>query len=303
MAPPEPLECSVTGCEFTTRENTPSWEGMISQLFIHTQAAHGAPAPAAPPAAAPAPAPAQAAAGPKLEKLQRPTFTLHMTESKWNFTVIRWENYIGQQPNASESTKLLQLQDACNEELRQRVFDSGTYSNLNTVALFLAKMKKLAVITVHKSVHLMNLWRMSQEPDEGIRAFVARVTGTADMCGMNVKCVPCNTDISYRDHVVQQIVIHGMRDNDIRVRVLSRNTSGELNTLDKVVDYIAAEEASITESSNLTSHTTVGGIRTSNYKKSKSNGYKPASILKTPEAFCTFYYITFFYLWIWNTCI
>ena len=287
MAPPDPLECSVTGCEFTTRENTPSWEGMISQLFIHTQAAHGAPAPAAPPAAAAAPAPAQAAAGPKLEKLQRPTFTLHMTESKWNFTVIRWDNYIGQQPNASESTKLLQLQDACNEELRQRVFDSGTYSTLNTVDLFLAKMKKLAVITVHKSVHLMNLWRMSQEPDEGIRAFVARVTGTADMCGMNVKCVPCNTNISYRDHVVQQIVIHGMRDNDIRVRVLSRNTSGELNTLDKVVDYIAAEEASITESSNLTSHTTVGGIRTSNYKKSKSNGYKPASILKTPVCnFC-----------------
>ena len=50
-------------------------------------------------------------------------------------------------------------------------------------------------------------------------------------------------EITYRDHVVHQILIHGMRDNNTRVRVLSRNTSGELTTLDKLIDYIATEEA------------------------------------------------------------
>ena len=53
-----------------------------------------------------------------------------------------------------------------------------------------------------------------------------------------------------------------MHDNDIRVRVLSRNTSGELTTLDKLIDYIAAEEAGNAEASDLVSDSNlVGGIR------------------------------------------
>ena len=99
-------------------------------------------------------------------------------------------------------------------------------------------MKELSVIVVHKSIHLMNLWKMRQESDEPIRAFAARLTSTADMCNMIVKfsSSTCDTDVCYRDHVVHQIIIHGMLNNDIRVRVLSRNTSGELTTLDKLVD-------------------------------------------------------------------
>ena len=51
---------------------------------------------------------------------------------------------------------------------------------------------------------------------------------------MMVKCT-CNLDVSYTDNVVQQIVIHAMRDTDIRVRVLSRNTNGELTNLAKLI--------------------------------------------------------------------
>ena len=232
MAPPAPLRCSVQGCAYITPDNTPTWESIIQLMSLHTTAVHTA-------------APATA---PKLEKLPRPTFSLNITESKWNFLVIQWTNYIGQSPNAEEATKLMQLQAACDDDLRQRVFDTGNFEALNTTKLFMEKMKELAVITVHKSVHLMNLWRMLQEPDETIRAFVARVTATADMCKMTVPCVDCNKNLSYRDQVVQQIVIHGMRDNDVRVRVLSRNTAGELDTLARLVDYIAAEEAGISES-------------------------------------------------------
>ena len=47
---------------------------------------------------------------------------------------------------------------------------------------------------------------------------------------MIVKCT-CDLDVSYRDNVVQQIVIHAMRDTDIRGRVISRNTNGELKTI------------------------------------------------------------------------
>ena len=158
----------------------------------------------------------------------------------------------------------MQLQAACDDALRQRVFDTGTYSSLTTETEFLKKMKELSVIVVHRSIHLMNLWKMHQESDEPIRAFAARATATADMCNMTVKCPSpaCDTEVCYRDHVVHQIIIHGMRDNDVRVRVLSRNTSGELTTLDKLIDYIAAEEAGVAEASDLLSDSNlVGGIR------------------------------------------
>ena len=85
------------------------------------------------------------------------------------------------------------------------------------------KMKELSVILVHKSIYLMNLWKMRQQSDELIRAFAARVTSTADMCNMVIKCLDtnCQKDVTYRDQVVHQIIIHGMRNNDIRMWVLS----------------------------------------------------------------------------------
>ena len=203
MVAPAPLACSVTGCPYATPAGTPTWDNMITLMGYHTQAEHPAPA-----------AQAQQQTT-RLEKLPRPTFTLNMTESQWKFTKLQWDAYISQTV-LQDATKLMQLQAACNTELRQRVFDTGTYPNLITTDLFLDKMKELAVITVHKSVHLMNLWKMAQQSDEPIRAFAARVTSTADMCGMTVLCT-CSIEVSFRDKVVQQVAIHGMRDTDIRV--------------------------------------------------------------------------------------
>ena len=216
MPPPTPLKCSSPECQWETPTGCPTWELMTTQLTLHIQTAHGGGG-----------GQSSASQSSKLEKLPRPTFTLNMTESSWSFTKVQWDNYIQQsQAPVSESVKLMQLQAACDQSLRQRVFDTGTYSSLTTADLFLKKMKELSVIVVHKSIHLMNLWKMRQESDEPIRAFVARATSTADMCNMIVKCSSpsCDTEVCYRDHVVHQILIHGMRDNDIRVRVLSRNT-------------------------------------------------------------------------------
>ena len=137
-----------------------------------------------------------------------------MTESQWSFTKIQWDHYIGQ-VQAPQATILTQLQAACSEPLRQRIFDTGLYDTLTTPDLFLRQMETLAVIKIHKSVHLRNLWRMNQQAGEPIRAFVARLTATADMCAMTVVC-ECNRQVTYRDNVLQQLVIHGMYDNDIQ---------------------------------------------------------------------------------------
>ena len=261
MAPPTSQECSHTDCNYTTPTGCPTWELIANFLQQHTQAVHGGGVQQG------------SSTVSKLEKLPRPTFTLNMTESQWSFKKMQWDNYI-KQSVVSEAVKLLQLQAACDNALRQRVFDTGTYSSLTTEDLFLKKMKELAVIVMHKSIHLRNLWKTMQQSDEQIRAFVARAMSTADMCDMEVECPnqACKQQVSYRDHVVMQVIIHGLRDNDIRVRVLSRNTSGELTTFDKLIDYIAAEEAGTAEASDLVSDSNlVGGIFTREMKtKSKS---------------------------------
>ena len=119
---------------------------------------------------------------------------------------------------------------------------------------------------IHKSVHLNNLYRMKQDSDEAIRALVARVTGTADMCGMTRKCTKegCDTDVSYKEDVVQQVVIQGMCRLDIKQRVLSRSGNAELETLDKLVQYISAEEAAMSETVSLsTSSSSLSNIKQS----------------------------------------
>ena len=196
MAPPAPLECSVEGCAYKTAPGAPTWEAVITLLTTHAQSVHGGGG-----------TQQGTPSGSKLEKLPRPVFTLNMTESQWTFTVMQWENYISQSP-VSPAVKLMQLQAACDEHLRQRVFDTGTYASLSTAELFLEKMKELAVIVVHKAIHLMNLWKMQHQSDEPIRAFVARLTSTADMCAMMVECTnqQCKKNICYRDQVVHQLI-------------------------------------------------------------------------------------------------
>lgn len=148
------LENCIIGPKF--EKTKPFFKNFFTQ---HTQAVH-------------ATGQQQASQTGKLEKLPRPTFTLNMTESQWSFTKTQWDSYI-KQSVVPESVKVMQLQAACDKDLRQRVFDTGNYASLTTEDAFLSKMKELAVIVIHKSIHLRNLWKTVQQPDEPVRAFVA----------------------------------------------------------------------------------------------------------------------------------
>ena len=157
--------------------------------------------------------------------------------------------HLFQQP-AAPVALVSKFRAACDDSLRQRVCDSGGWT-LRTVPLLLARIKELAVVKIHKSRHLANLYDIVQQPDEPVRAFVACLTGTADMCGMQVQCSDYQQNVSYRDEVVKQMIIHGLVNTEIKQRVLSRTGNDELPTLAELVNYIAAEEISCSESLNV----------------------------------------------------
>ena len=259
MPPPPSQRCSRPSCDFSTPEGCPTWELVNNFLTNHTNSCH--------PAKAPTDTTGQPQ--PKLQTLPRPEFTLGMSEGAWDFVKVMWAAYIGQ-VSATSDQKLQQLKAACSPDLLQRIYDTGSYASLTTEELLLAEMEKLAVIRVHKAVHTMNMWKMTQMSDETGRAFAARITGTADLCGMTLECTNCQTKNSYRNQVVLQVLLHGMRDNNIRSKVLSRNTTGDLSGLHRTIDFIEAEEAGYQEASNIHEHSQLNTIRKSTYKQIKS---------------------------------
>ena len=205
---------------------------------------------------------------PRLEKLPRPTFQLDMTQSEWAFKYSQWQAYISQTPT-QETIKVQQLRAACTDDLLRRVYDTGDLANMNTEELLIKQVKKIAVRVVHKTLHLQNMWSMVQAPEETVRAFVSRLLGTAELCDLFITCskIGCFQKTSYRDEVVQQALLKGMSDSDIRTRVLSRTQNNELVGLTAVVDYIAAEEAAAASFSRLSN--TIAATKSS-YKQQQT---------------------------------
>ena len=254
---PTPIECTKQECTWTTPSNCPDWDKMVKLLELHTLAEHSTGA-------------AHASNTPKLEKLPRPSFQLEMTQAKWAFKLSQWQAYIAQSV-VSEPIKVQQLRAACDDDLLRRIYDAGDQVGMNTEALLLAQIKKLAVKVFHKTLHLQNLWSMSQSPEEPIRAYASRLIGTAELCDLLITCskAGCNQQTSYRDEMVLQALLRGMHYKDIRTRVLSRSQNDELKGLSAIVDYITAEEASSASLSSISSVHTLAGTK-STYKQQNS---------------------------------
>ena len=70
------------------------------------------------------------------------------------------ESNIGQAPTTFDN-RLFQFCGAFDDELRQRINDSGDFSSLDTEEKFLLRLKDLTITKIYRSVHLMNLCRMT----------------------------------------------------------------------------------------------------------------------------------------------
>ena len=165
-----------------------------------------------------------------------------------------------------------QLRAACTDDLLRRVYDAGDLASMNTEQLLMQQITKIAVRILHKTLHLQNMWSVTQAPDEVVRAFGSRLVGTAELCDLFVTCskLDCSQKTSYRDEIVLQALLKGMHDVDIWTRVLSRTQNNELKGLEAVVDYNAAEEASLAFFSRLTPTNTIAAAKSS-YKQLQSS--------------------------------
>ena len=119
---PNPLNCPVPTCEYVTPATLPNYDTVYRDLELHTRYAHHD-LQVAPPQQQQHGG-GGGGAGPKPDRLPRPTIGEGSTDSDWVYFTDQWERY-------KRSTKLDgqgavdQLWACCSEELARAVYDSG----------------------------------------------------------------------------------------------------------------------------------------------------------------------------------
>ena len=232
MAPPPQQPCTAPGCDYVTPENIPSWELVIKQQEIHLKSKH------------PEPAQQNVSGGGvgKLDKKVRPSITPQMTEEGWRFLLDEWSRY-KRQTGVTGQQLLDKLWSCMTEELRQLAFAEGGSVELKTETDMLARIKKLSVVTLHPSVHIVSLHELRQQSDENTQTFAARVKGIAGSCSLTKQCPGCQETVSFCEETCYHKVLSGLSDQSMKERALTQAMMGSIKDLESLVKWCTADEA------------------------------------------------------------
>ena len=251
------LNCSWPGCQYETPEM--GTEDLAVQLLaIHTESHKAAVPPAAP--ANPAPPP---------EKLRRPSIQSGSTLENWNFFVSRWQRFKTVNNIAPNSTSS-QLLESCEEELLFLLHRThgSTLDNMNEDTL-LSEIKKLAVKCESIIINRVKMRAMTQDHQEDIRHYAARLKGQSNLCEYVVKCPTCEVNVSYSDTEITDQLVTGIADSEIQKELLAYIE--DQPTLDKVVTFIESREVGKRSQTALGQGASGNISRISQYRKEKAS--------------------------------
>ena len=113
-------------------------------------------------------------------------------------------------------------------DLRQLAFSEGF--SATTEAELLLKIKDLAVTVLHPSAHVVALHQMSQQEGETVKAFRARVKGTASNCNLVKTCpkMGCDQKVSFMKETCYHVGLSGLLEQDLKEKIA---TQAMLNTV------------------------------------------------------------------------
>ena len=234
MAPPPSQKCLVPGCEYATPENIPTWDLLTQHLLIHQQSVHPPATPNVPPGGGTSHA--------KTAKKERPSITNQMSEEAWRFFLDEWSRY-KRQTGLNGQDLLDELWNCMTDELRQLAFAEGGTANLATEDAMTKKIKSLAVISLHSSVHVINLHELRQQSDENVHAFAARVRGIAASCGLQKECPGCKIMVNYSEETCYHVVMAGLCDINMKEKALTQAMLETITDLNSLVKWCTAEES------------------------------------------------------------
>ena len=255
MPPPPAQKCSVPDCPYETPENIPTWEMLTTHLNAHAQSVHIQPSPTTPTVSS------------KTAKKTRPAITPQMSEESWRFFIDEWERY-KRQTQVKNQELLDELWSCMSDELRQLAFAEGGTTNLDTEAAMTTRIKSLAVVALHSSVHVVNLHELRQQSDENVHSFAARVRGIAASCNLQKNCSSCQTVVNFSEETCFHVVLAGICDQDMKERALTQAMMETITDLNSLVKWCTADESGRL---GLPSQVSIAPLRQSMYKKLQKN--------------------------------
>ena len=151
----------------------------------------------------------------KPEKFPRPTVGLGEPIKKWEVFSTSWQQY--KEEYCLSGKKLTrQLVACCSPDLATSLsrVSGGKHFDLEETEI-LKQMKNLVVRFENPAVHVQTLLAMNQQPDEGIRHFLARLHGVATHCEFRVWYL-CTQEVSYADNVIRFKLVAGLIAKEIK---------------------------------------------------------------------------------------
>ena len=165
------------------------------------------------------------------------------TPEKWTYFETRWARYkrLSQLPARDVPGQLL---ECCTEELLLDLHRNKG-NQLDTLAEdeLLQEIRRLAVREENTLVSRVVLRGMTQDRDEAIRTFAARVRGQAAVCKYTILChrAGCDTQVNYSEAEVKDQICKGLADLDIQQDLLG--DANQQMTLEEVIKFVEAKEA------------------------------------------------------------
>ena len=221
---------------------------------------------------------APVAAGPaKAEKLKRPCISAAETSEEWSYFLTRWKEY-------REGTKLAgpevlsQLLECCDEQLRKDLTRAaGGTLTTKTEKEALKAMEALAVHRENIMVARVTLHNMSQDRDEAIRSFGARIKGQAGTCKYMTKCSvdTCGADADSTEAILRDVLARGIADQEIQLDPLGDQNQNM--SLEEMLSFIEAKESGKRSASRLLDAQGANAMNSA-YRRSKmqeSKGKQP----------------------------
>ena len=212
--------------------------------------------------------------GPKLE---RPKVDLGISTEGWNVFACRWEVFCTGS-GIDETSAPSQLFQCAGTELGDSLLKANPAAASDPLPQLLAGMRSLAVIPVVIGVLRTELLQLHQERDEPFRAFTARVRGKAETCAFAAAC-ECGKSVDYTDHVIRDVLLNGIPDQDIRREVL-----GTPNILTTPVNDVIALVESKEMARNALPSPTLSAVSSFRRQQNPPTGAPAASPSHTDQA-------------------
>ena len=160
----------------------------------------------------------------KVEAVKRPT-VCSRNQPRLVYVLSRWEDYV-KATNVKGEDQAIQLLECCDPDLRKAIQrnNGGVALPKKPLVDIMKAIKVLAVRVENPTVARDKLHNITQDREESVRAFGARLRGQAGTCQYTKACL-CSLVVDYTEENVADALITGIADPEIKQGLLGNPTS------------------------------------------------------------------------------